>query len=152
MSCVTSRTTWPARSPDFIAVIVLLLNLPTICAVCFTCRGAVDGCAGGATIPCLTTVAANAAVVVAAATTGAISIAASIPIGFDYRAYFPAQHSRAKIRRLARLPPPGTSFDFDPATMMVANLHAALAQGRIHGSEARSVMSEIVASLPRRIR
>ncbi len=143
MSCVKSRTSWPARSPHFIAAVVLLLNLPATYAVCSTCRGAVDGCAGGASCPCLTTVAANAAVVVATATTGAISIAALLPS--DLIRAFP-RNVLEKIRRLARLPPPGTSFEFDPATTTVVSLRAALAQGLIDGSEARSMMSAIVAA------
>ena len=138
MSCVTSRTSWLARSPRFISAIVLLLNLPTIDAVCSTCRGAVDGCTGGAACPWLTTVAANAAVVVATATTGAISIAALLPS--DLIRAFP-RNVLEKIRRLARLPPPGTFFEFDPATTTVASLRAALAQGLIDNSEARVVNS-----------
>ena len=145
MSCVTSRTSWLARSPRFISAIVLLLNLPTIEAVCSTCRGAVDGCAGGAACPWLTTVAANAAVVVATATTGAISIAALLPS--DLIRAFP-RAVLEKIRRLARLPPPGTCFEFDAATTTVANLRAALAQGLIDNSEARIMMAELVDAAP----
>ena len=145
MSCVTSRTSWLARSPRFISAIVLLLNLPTIEAVCSTCRGAVDGCAGGAACPWLTTVAANAAVVVATATTGATSIAALLPS--DLIRAFP-RAVLEKIRRLARLPPPGTCFEFDAATTTVANLRAALAQGLIDNSEARIMMAELVDAAP----
>ena len=62
-------------------VMLVLLGLPSIQAVCPTCKGAVDGCAGGAACPWLTTVAANAAAVLVTATAGFISAKALLPPG-----------------------------------------------------------------------
>ena len=91
------------------------------------------------------TVAANAAVVVATATAGAISIAKLLPP--DLLRAFPKQHLE-KIRRLAQLPPPGSVFDFDPGTTTITMLRAALTQGLIGASEARGYMSELVNAAP----
>jgi len=91
------------------------------------------------------TVAANAAVVVATATAGAISIAKLLPP--DLLRAFPRQHLE-KIRRLAQLPPPGSVFDFDPGTTTITMIRAALTQGLIGASEARGYMSELVNAAP----
>ena len=61
----SSRTTSPC-APRFVVLLVVLMS-QSAHAVCATCRGACDGCAGGDSCPWLATVAANAAVVVATA-------------------------------------------------------------------------------------
>ena len=54
--------------PAQMVILFILLNINSVQSTCMTCRGAVDGCAGGSTCPWLTTVASNAAAVVATAT------------------------------------------------------------------------------------
>ena len=81
----------------------------------------------------------------ATATAGAISIAKLLPP--DLLRAFPRQHLE-KIRRLAQLPPPGSVFDFDPATTTITMLRAALTQGLIGASDARGYMSELVNAAP----
>ena len=143
VSLASSRTTSPC-APRFVVLLVVLMS-QRVHAVCATCRGACDGCAGGDSCPWLATVAANAAVVVATATAGAISIAKLLPP--DLLRAFPRQHLE-KIRRLAQLPPPGSVFDFNPGTTTITMLRAALTQGLIGASDARGYMSELVNAAP----
>ena len=121
-------------------VMLVLLNLPSIQAVCPTCKGAVDGCAGGAACPWLTTVAANAAAVLVTATAGFISAKALLPPGLLQA--FP-RSVLDTILLLARMPAAGTPFNMT-STTMAAELRMAYRQGRISKSDVAEGISNLI--------
>ena len=121
---------------------LILLNLTSIDAVCATCKGAVDGCAGGAACPWLTTVASNAAAVVITATAGFISAKALLPPGLLQA--FP-RSALDTILLLARMPAAGTPFNMT-STTTVAELRMAYRQGRISKSDVAEGISTLVSN------
>ena len=125
-----------------VVVMLILLNLPSIVAVCPTCKGAVDGCAGGAACPWLTTVASNAAAVVIAATAGFISAKALLPPGLLQA--FP-RSVLDTILLLARMPAAGTPFNMT-STTTAAELRMAYRQGRISKSDVAEGISTLVSN------
>ena len=131
------------KLPTQVVILVILFNIKGAQAVCTTCRGAVDGCAGGSTCPWLTTVATNAAAVVATATTGLICAKSLLPPGLLQA--FP-RSALDTILLLARLPAAGTPFSLT-STTTVAELRMAYRQGRISKSDVAEGISMLVANV-----
>ena len=123
-------------------VLLVVLGLPSIQAVCPICKGAVDGCAGGASCPWLTTVTANAAAVLVTATTGFISAKALLPPGLLQA--FP-RSVLDTILLLARMPAAGTPFNMT-STTTAAELRMAYRQGRISKSDVAEGISNLVSN------
>ena len=121
-------------------MLLVVIGLPSVKAVCPICKGAVDGCAGGASCPWLTTVTANAAAVLVTATTGFISAKALLPPGLLQA--FP-RSVLDTILLLARMPAAGTPFNMT-STTTAAELRMAYRQGRISKSDVAEGISNLV--------
>ena len=129
--------------PVQLVFVLILFNINSVESVCTTCRGAVDGCAGGSTCPWLTTVATNAAAVVATATTGLICAKSLLPPGL-LQAF--SRSALDNILLLARMPAAGTPFSMS-STTTVAELRMAYRQGRISKSDVAEGISTLVSNV-----
>ena len=125
-------------------MICMLMNLCSTGAVCPTCKGACDGCTAGTpggTCPWITTVAANAAAVVATTAAGIITARSLLPPGLLQA--FPRAALDA-ILLLARMPPAGTPFDLTAATT-AADLRIAYRQGRLSKADVAEGISSLIS-------
>ena len=138
----TNKGLLGSNSSTSVIMLLILLNLPSTAAVCSTCKGAVDGCAGGAACPWLTTVASNAAAVVITATAGFISAKALLPPGLLQA--FP-RSVLDTILLLARMPAARTPFNMT-STTTAAELRMAYRQGRISKSDVAEGISTLVSN------
>ena len=122
----------------------MLMNFGSAMAVCPPCKGACDGCTAGTpggTSPWITTVAANAAAVVATTAVGIISVRSLLPSGLLQA--FPRAALDA-ILLLARMPAAGTPFDLT-STTTAADLRFAYRQRRLSKADVAEGISSLIS-------